>query len=324
MAVVTVSERLKFIESVFGRCRLARNGINVDVRCPMCAPRDRDKLKLSIRMDDDRNHCWTCGWRAFDLTTLIKRYGSNAQFIEYRDKYTCSRRAKRVSASQDDIDQTRVTLPPGYSLLATDPNRSDCARRVTSYLKSRGINEISMWRYRIGVSEDPEWIYKVLVPSFDVDGTVNYFVARNVDPQTRPRYVNPNVDRLAIIFNEIDVDWQRPVVICEGVFDMFKCGDNAVPLLGSELNERSLLFNRLVSNNVNVILALDSDVWDTKTLTVSHKLMSYGLNVSLVDTRPFDDPGKATVDQFKEALSRAIPVDWQFGFSRRLTVALGT
>jgi DNA primase len=325
VALATLTDKVKFIEQAFGSGKLARNGKNIDVRCPICAPRDPSKKKLAIRVDDDRNHCWTCGWRAHNLAPLLRKYVGLEKLAEYREKFmpeTERERARRCLIIDEEVPK-KLELPKDFQLLVRASNDPD-ARAVFRYVMDRGLTERDMWYFKLGVSNETRWQRRVIVPSFDASGHLNYFVARAVDRKKKPKYDNPDFDKLPVIFNEINIDWTRRLVVCEGTFDMFKCGDNAVPLLGSDLNEESALFTSIIANGTPIALALDGDMWETKTLKAAKKLVDYDIDVVIVDTRQFGDPGTATKDQFAAALSSARPYDWESSFMTRLNRAART
>ncbi len=324
MVVVTVTslgDKIKFIESAFGPGRLARNSKNIEVRCPICAPRDPSKRKLAIRVDDDRCHCWTCGFKAHTLAPLLRKHAGRDLFVEYVTRFMPpddrphARRCLIIDAGPPP-----VALPKDFRLLALagGSNNPD-VKAVMRYVVERGLTHRDVWYYRLGVSDDPRWKRRVIVPSFDKAGVLNYYVGRTVDSRIRPKYDNPDIeDKLPIIFNEMNVDWTQRLVLCEGPFDMFKCGDNVVPLLGSTLNEESALFNRILTHSTPVALALDADMWETKTPRIAKKLAEYDVDVTIVDTRSMGDPGQATKASFAEALAAAAPMEWRDAFSRRL------
>jgi DNA primase len=69
----------------------------------------------------------------------------------------------------------------------------------------------------------------------------------------------------------MSLDFTRPVIVCEGPFDALKCGDNAVPLLGSSLDESHIIFDALVRNGSTVIIMLDADA-RRKALRIAERL----------------------------------------------------
>ena len=71
------------------------------------------------------------------------------------------------------------------------------------------------------------------------------------------------------------VDWNRELTLVEGIFDAIKA-ENAIPLLGSTLNENSHLFKKLAQINKPVFLALDADA-DFKTAKLVELLLQYNI-----------------------------------------------
>jgi hypothetical protein len=183
------------------------------------------------------------------------------------------------------------------------------------------MTEHDLWYYRFGVSEEKRWYRRVIVPSFDALGNLNYFTARAIDKNRKPKYDNPDSDKTSIVFNEICVDWTSRLVLCEGPFDYVKCGENAVPLLGSDLNESSLLFNMITAHATPVALALDTDMKSTKTIEAAKKLLEYGISVDVVDLGGVPDPGTMTKRQFAAVLDAAKPFSWSSAFTTRLEAA---
>lgn len=321
--VHSVASKIAFIEKVFGKCHVSRRADNVAVWCPVCAPRKLDKKKLVIRVEDDINHCWSCGWKARSLLPLIKKYGTREQFNEYVQSYVTDRR-KFVEDEPAEHDDTRVSLPRNFQLLAQRNTRS--MRYVSDavrYLQTRGVSESDMWRYRLGVSDDDRWKDRVIMPSYDDDGTVNFFVGRSYARQDRrTKYDNPEFPKKSdVIFNSIDIDWKSRLVICEGMFDLMKCGDNATMLLGSDMSERSALFERVLLNNTPIALALDEDMWNTKTKRLVKLFVSYEIDTVVVDVRGKKDPGSMTKTEFQSLLQSAKCPSWSDMFFEKLDSA---
>jgi hypothetical protein len=175
------------------------------------------------------------------------------------------------------------------------------------------------WFFKIGVSSQVRWFRRLIVPSFDAAGSLNFFVARAIDHKRRPKYDMPDgVKSTDIIFNELNIDWKTRLVLCEGAFDLMKCPENSVPLLGSTLNEQSYLFNMIIANGTPVALALDGDMWNKKTPRAVKSLEKYDIHVDVVDTRSFHDPGSVSKKEFGVALSQAKQLLWRDTFFEKL------
>lgn len=322
--MLSLSDKLKFIQRVFGTYRISRDGRNVDVRCPICAPSDKTKLKLSILTEEDEErclacHCWTCGYRSRTLWKLIMQYGSQELLFEYRDRFLPESMRRKTWIDEDVVKQ-KLELPKDFKLLATAGNRDPDVLAIKKYLYvDRKLTEDDLWFFKIGYSNQQKWFRRAIFPSFDRNGELNHYVARAVDKKRKPKYDAPDGDRAHVIFNELHLDWSRQVTICEGVFDMVKCGDNAVPLLGSDLDEQSMLFSAIVANKTPIALALDADMRLKKTPKIAQRLMDYNIDVVIVNVNT--DPGDMSKKEFRQALAAAQPFDWHQAFLDRLNHA---
>ena len=113
----------------------------------------------------------------------------------------------------------------------------------------------------------------------------------------------------------------KQIVLVEGPFDLVKCPQNTTAILGSDLDERHEVFNRILLHNTPVALALDGDMWETKTRKIAKKLQEYDVSVTLVDVRPWGDPGSMSRFEFEKALSEAVKPSWEDAFALRLKKA---
>jgi hypothetical protein len=329
VSVISITEKIRFIESIFGTGKLARNSRNFDVRCPVCASKDPSKKKLSILLENDQLHCWACGYKAHTLAPLVRKYGNREKLAEYVEKYMPvterNRRCPWIDA--DEPEPPKLALPKDFKLLVTASLRDPDVLAMRRYLSGRGIDERDMWYFKLGYSEEPRWKRRVIVPSFDAQGELNYFVGRTIDRFRKPKYDSPDVEwgyKLSIVFNELNIDWSQELVLCEGAFDLMKCPDNAVPLLGSDLNGESALFNAIVAHSTPVVLALDDDMRIKKTPKIARKLAEYDVTIRIVRLPQDADPGELSRQHVKRLIVEAPVRSWNDTFMDRLDFASRT
>lgn len=315
--MLSLTDKIKFYESIFGRGRISSNGKNFDVRCPICSPSDASKKKLAIRTDDDANHCWVCGWKARSLAPLLKKYGSQEHLAAYRE-FT-GNNPKPITVEIDS--QQKIELPKDFKLLTLASDIDPDVKAAWRYVYSRGLTDRDAWYFKFGVSDEPRWKRRIIMPSFDCEGNLNYFAARAIDKDKKPKYDNPDIDKNPIVFNEINIDWSKRIVLCEGPFDLVKCPENSTALLGSDLDERHEIFNKILLHNTPVALALDGDMWNKKMPRIVKKFQEYNIDIIVVDVRPWGDPGSMTKTEFEHALKEAKPLTWNDTFSDRLKKA---
>jgi len=164
-----------------------------------------------------------------------------------------------------------------------------------NYLESRGIYKQDIIKWKIGYCDDGDFGSRVIIPSFGLGGKANFFIARSYGDDWR-KYKNPQASK-DIIFNELYLDFDEDMILVEGVFDAIKAGENAVPILGSTLRERSRLFQEIVENDTPIYIALDPDV-DRKTLRIIKLLLEYDIEVHKINILPYNDVGEMSRDQF--------------------------
>ena len=146
----------------------------------------------------------------------------------------------------------------------------------------------------MGYTTEGPFKNRIIIPSFNKNGDLNYFIARTFSNDYR-RYMNPPVSR-NIIFNELYADFEEEVTIVEGVFDAIKA-HNAVPILGSTIRETSKLFRKIVNNDTPVLMALDPDA-KKKAESIKRLFLKYGIEVREIeypDERDIGDMSKKEV-----------------------------
>lgn len=322
----TQGQAIDFIERCFGVPTLSNGGLNASVVCPRCAEKEDNlkKKKLVVRTDDFLTHCWVCGYRSTNLVNLLADYHPHL-IEEYREKFKIQQPFKRCITFDihDLFDEKKqaeepstppLQVPVGFTLLATNLGKGiKHVEEAWSYLKSRGISMQELWLWKFGVTDymapkgEQSYRFRVIVPSFDSQGNLNYFSARAYWKSFQgAKYANPNIPRESLIFNEINIDWTQELTIVEGVFDLVKANENATCLLGSTLDQSYLLFQRIIENNTPVLLALDNDAKD-KTLKLAKLLTEYGIKVRIFHVPDdLNDVGQMTKTMFIEHAEKAV------------------
>ena len=203
---------------------------------------------------------------------------------------------------EKDVDPQRLPLPPEFVSLIND-NKSRFAHQAIKFLKKRGITEDDIRQWKIGYCPGGEYGNRIVVPSFDSCGYINYYGGRAYTNQY-PKYKNPPISR-DIVFNELHINWKNEIVLVEGVFDAIVAGPNSIPILGSSLKEDARLFQKIVENKIPVYMALDPDM-EKKTSKLINKLISYGTYVYKINIEPYLDVGEMTKKEFIKRKKHAV------------------
>lgn len=297
--VDSFSDRRRLLERAFGKSVVSTDGINAAVVCPYCGKKG-GKKKLVIRLDDGRYHCWVCGAKGKNAIRLFEKFCPSS--VSDARKWLGNPR-KKLLESQIEEEKVVIQPPKDFILLANsskilDPDVRDCY----NYVVSRGVDIESMWRYKIGTCKTGRYRRRIVIPSFDSEGELNYVTARTIDDKN-PKYLNSKVQKTNVIINEINIDWSKKLTIVEGPFDLLKCNVNSTCLLGSHLPMKSALFQEIARNLTPVVLALDPDAID-KSHKIARDLYSFGIDVEILSLKE-GDVGDMSKVEFSNLLSSA-------------------
>ena len=284
-----------------------RSGDELLFFCPFC---QHHKRKLSVNLKSNNFKCWICDERGKNVRRLLKSRLTNSQLYEW-DKIN---NVVDLTQLDDNIFQEQVIaleeiiqLPEEFISLA-NKNLPLSSKFAMRYLLDRGYKKEDIVMWKVGYCSSGEYAGRVVVPSFNDNGDINYFVARSYADKF-PKYMNPKVSK-DIVFNELYLDWNKDIILVEGVFDAMKA-NNSIPLLGSTLNQKSNLFKKIIYYEPNVYIALDPDA-EKKASQLIENLIQYDLNLFKIDVEGFGDVGEMTKEQFLEAKANAQPIgdDW--------------
>jgi DNA primase len=227
--------------------------------CPVCAEEKGldhgdGKGNLEINYGKHVYKCWSCGetlGTQGPLGKLFDKHGTKAQKKLYN-------LIKPEELKKEELKRPKLRLPEGYTTFKDSNPRFIPHIEAMRYLTSRGITEEIIEKYKIGYTVSGDFAYRIIVPSFNTEGALNYFVAR-AWVQNKMKYKNPTVPKDEIIFNEGLIDWEKDVYLVEGAFDGFFL-ENSIVMLGKKMSK--LLFENLYNRaNGNVIICTDGDAW---------------------------------------------------------------
>jgi len=314
--MIDFAEKVSLLEKAFGESACGKEGLNFSFKCPNCGV-SREKKKLTVKIDSQQWHCWVCEIKGGSIPSLLRKY-SPSHLKEWNQKF--EKESRRVHFEDDPAPEPvqPIVLPRCYPvdscLYDSDPD----AAAAIGYLRKRNVSLQKAYRYRLCIVKNGFLRRRILFPSFDENGDLNYWTARSIDSQEKNKYINSKAKRKDIIFNEIDIDWNKPVTLVEGPFDLLFAGENAIPILGSFISSSSKLFQKIVKHKTPVILALDHDAIE-KSIRVLNHLSEYGIDVKFVrfkDNRDIADLGE---EEFQKLLLN--PVKWDFSESIKTKIS---
>lgn len=278
---------LSILKQFLGNPRKDYKGLmQFEFNCPASKCRqDHDKFNLTFNLNKKIFNCWKCHYSG-TVHQLAEDYGTKDNKDRLNLIFPPSQ-FKNFSGNTDSSSFKNKTphteiiceLPDGYLPL----NKVYQSRYYTyaiKYLEKRRITKEMVEKYHIGYTESGPRKFRIIIPSFNQKNQINYYEARAYLSYVKPSYYKPKEPHKSeIIFNIKNINFDLPVYLIEGVFDMMPLY-NAIPLLGKNISD--LLLSYLIRYKPKIILCLDEDAI-TDSIELYKLLESYGLDVYFVE-----------------------------------------
>jgi DNA primase len=248
---------VELLEEVLGEHGLHYpNRGQISFNCPVC-DEDRNKHNFEVNYFNNVYKCWACGdseGTHGSLSKLFDKYGTRKQKKLYR--ILSPDTEERVVKKK----KPKVVLPDNFTTFKDSHPVYPVRKQAINYLYNRGISDYMIEKYQIGFCDKGSHGGRIIIPSYDSNRNLNYYVGRSWDTFSKAKYRNPEAEKEKIIFWESLIDWDKDIYLVEGAFDgMFL--DNPVVMLGKHMSE--LLFETIYNKaKGNVIICLDGDAWD--------------------------------------------------------------
>jgi DNA primase len=268
---ISEQKLLALLQKVLGEGKI----VSKDEAMFVCPFSHHRKPKLAVNLSTQRWQSWIdTNAKGRSIFALFKRLQVPSNYFD-----ELSRIVKIPKSSQtQETKEEYVSLPYEYKRL-TETHTDFSYAKAMKYLKERGIESYDIERYDIGYCDKGDYAGRIIVPSYDVNNKLNYFLARDFTGNAYLKYKNPPVSKDVVVF-ENQIDFSEPLILCEGVFDAMAIRRNAIALLGKNIPNK--LKMRLVQHGVKeVSIVLDNDAFKN-ALYLSESFMNDNIKVRLV------------------------------------------
>ena len=253
------------------------------------------KPKLQINTQTQKWHCWVSNQGGHNLFQLFKKLKASKEHFDELVELVGDRKYVKRNVKED---KKIVRLPNEFKPLWKNGS-SIIKKHSIVYLSNRSIGMADIIRYGIGYCEEGVYSNRVIIPSYSSNGELNYFVGRDIYDGGM-KYKNPPVSKDVIGF-DLFVNWNEPIILCEGVFDAIAIRRNAIPLFGKTI-PKSLMKKIYEKQVKQIYILLDSDaIMDS--IKITDDLMKNGINVyyvNLSDEDPSDMGFRKVINRIKE------------------------
>jgi hypothetical protein len=264
------------IERIFHDVKGYLETEQIQVNCPRCQEREGlthpdDKFNLEINTAKKVFRCWKCDAPKFSgsLKRLIKIYGTSIDLKMYEeyggDDYFSYETNETEEISFVELPEEFISFKDmsDYNILHTEAYKY--------LLLERKIPKETIYKYNLGFAIEGKYEGRIIIPSYDGFGNLNYFVSRAFRHGMKPPYLNPKVDKDRIIFNEGLINWDSTVYLVEGIFEVLSFPVNTVPMLGKTISKS--MFMALSEKKPTLVIIFDPDAI-TNAIEVFQKLQA--------------------------------------------------
>lgn len=273
---------------------------NYAFHCPFCNHR-KPKLEINMHTNEEGKNfweCWVCQTKGQSIRSLLRQLKTPrdqaSEILKYLPKGT------NIEYKQLSI----IELPKEFKPLIAATSTSVIANTIKKYLYARGLTDIDFIKYNIGYCTSGDYGGRVIIPSYNGSNQLNYFVARTYDGNYF-KYKNPEASKDIIFFENL-INWNVPIILCEGVFDAMSIKRNAIPILGKSIS--TSLYRKIITSKAkDIYVALDDDAKD-RALEIGEKFLNQGKRVFIV-TLPDKDPSEMGFKAFTEHIQTAKELD---------------
>jgi len=316
------------LENAFGSDIIEATETEFRANCPKCKdsmgasdtkyhlyvnPFKKRRNNVTGLMELGTWNCFRCSWRGWGLEklganleeeTTARPFQSLLDLLEEGDDdregdnilLEVAQKSKKANDSPKGIE-----FPKGYR---TDWSDSLTGQAAHKYLKSRGVSNDQISKYKMGYCSSGVYAGFIILPVFEADVLV-YFVARSIFDKV---YKNAPVSSKNILFNfnpEL-----KTICLTEGIFDALSVGRFGVAMLGK--NMKGAQAQRIIGGGFETVyICLDDDA-QQNALNIANTLKDHIPNVIMVTLGPGNDPNSVTKAQLLKAFTDATKIETNF------------
>jgi len=269
----------------------------VEINCPYCSD---PSWHLGINLENKLFHCWICG-ETGDIIKLIREI----------EECSFARALKIIKEFQDNTfeflkrDIKQRSYKNTYSILPPEATNNFLPIHL-NYLKNRGFNphyliekyDLKCCHY-IG-----DYKLRIIIPIYENNQVVG-FTSRDVTGKAKNKYKHcPNADSIIPVkecLYNLDNCPSNKVIVVEGVIDVWRIGDGAVAVFGTQCTREQI---KKLSKFEHVHVMFDSDAID-EAKKLANRLIGLVKQVELIEIAE-GDPAKLSEEEINKIKSLII------------------
>ena len=151
--------------------------------CPFC---HHHKKKLQVNLDSQYWHCWVCDSKGRSIQSLLYKLNVDKSELAKIHSIYGEYKPKR---NEVEVEKIVLRLPKEFKSLSKKPKSiNPIYNQAIHYLKQRSISMDEVLKYNIGYCEEGLYSGRIIIPSYNEDGELNYFIARSFYEDEKMKY----------------------------------------------------------------------------------------------------------------------------------------
>lgn len=268
---------LHLLNKLLGQTAKIRRESDAVYFCPNCK---HYKRKLEINLVTGKYNCWVCNFRGSSIQSLLRKLNASSEYytlLGTSNSYSSKPFVLDFSNSEDS-QSSILQLPDEFKPLSTMTDNIEYSRAI-NYLIGRNVTYTDIIRYNIGYCDSGTFKGRVIIPSYDKKGNLNFFYGRNYNDDVYFKHKLCNFSKNIIGF-EMLINFEEPITLVEGQFDAIAVRRNCIPLFGKIMSKK-LKSAILESNTPRVNVLLDNDAL-SDSIKICQYLISNNIPTHLV------------------------------------------
>ena len=269
-----------------------RKGTDAVYFCPVC---NHYKRKLEVSLITGKYNCWVCGFSGVSFKSLLKKLHAGKEYYEK----LCN---LKIKADNKTVEKY-LSLPETFKPLINQNNDVEYKNAI-KYCLNRGLTAYDIARYNIGYCDGGVFRNRIIVPSYDEFGSLNFYCGRDYyDSKMKYRLCDSTKN---IIGFELFSNFSEQITLVEGVFDAMAVKYNAIPLFGKMLSEK-LKIKILETKPPRVNVLLDNDALK-ESIRICEFLIDHGINTYLINLEG-KDPNEIGHEKTWQSILNGVRID---------------
>ena len=183
--------------------------------------------------------------------------------------------------------------------------------------KQLNFSEVDLKKATEYAAEDADIVFQlaeIFASKLEENGQLNFFVGRDFY-SSNLKYRNSPTSKDVIGF-ELFVNWDEPIILCEGVFDAMSIRTNAIPMFGKK-PPRKLLMKIFEKKVKTIYIALDDDA-RKDAFRLSEFFSDFGIDTKVVDLPKDKDPNDLGFEMMSNLIAKTMSSSFSDTIQARL------